>query len=283
LTFCKAKAQSFLIPVSSTKEESIAMVQTTYAAPVDALLSIGAPHGRRWPDYLDQFNLTTADIPALIRMATDSDLNWAESESLEVWAPLHAWRSLGQLKAEAAIKPLISIFNEMDDSDWFREEMPDVFALLGASAIPDVAEFLANPNNMFSSRWMSADALVKIGQKHPSARDECLGRLVQQLEQYSKNSRDLNGALICALLNLEGREAAVTMEAAFSAKRVDTSMAGDWLDVQHSLGLLTKSEVYDLRKHLDTEHLGTKATKLRESVMGFGQGMKASSKGKKRK
>ncbi len=259
------------------------MVQTTYAAPVDALLSIGEPHGRRWPDYLDQFNLTTADIPELIRMATDSDLNWADSESLEVWASLHAWRSLGQLKAEAAIEPLISIFNEMEDSDWFREEMPEVFGLIGPTAIPGLAEFLANPNNIFWPRWMSADALVKIGQEHPSARDECLGRLIQQLEQYSKNSRDLNGALICALINLEGREAAATMEAAFSAKRVDTSMAGDWLDVQHSLGFLTKSEVYDLRKHVDTEHLGTKATKLRESVMGFGQGMKAPSREKKRK
>jgi hypothetical protein len=58
----------------NTKQEEIAMVQTTYSAPVDALLSIGEPYGRRWPDYLDQFNLTTADIPELIRMATDSDL-----------------------------------------------------------------------------------------------------------------------------------------------------------------------------------------------------------------
>jgi hypothetical protein len=136
---------------------------------------------------------------------------------------------------------------------------------------------------MFSSRWMSADALVKIGRKHPSSRDECLGRLSQQLEQYSKNSRELNGALICTLIHLEGREAAPLIETAFSAKRVDTSMAGDWIDVQSSLGLLTRSEVYNLRKYVDTEHLGTKATKLRDSAVGFGGGMKAPSKGKKRK
>jgi hypothetical protein len=259
------------------------MVQTTYAAPVDALLSVGEPHRLRWADYPNQFNLTAADIPELIRMATDSDLNWDNSESLEVWAPVHAWRSLGQLKAEEAVAPLIAIFNEMEDSDWFREEMPEVLGLIGPIAIPGVAEFLANPNNIFWLRWMSADVLVKIGQKHPSAREECLGRLVQQLEQYSKNSRDLNGALICALIDLKGTEAAAIMEAAFSAKRVDTSIASDWIDVQHSLSLLTQSEVYDLRKYVDTEHLGTKATKLRESAIGFGQGMKASSKGKKRK
>jgi hypothetical protein len=171
----------------------------------------------------------------------------------------------------------------MDDSDWFREEMPKVFSLIGPTAIPDLAEFLTNPNNLFSSRWMSAEALVKIGQEHPSARDECISGLSQQLEQYSKNSRDLNGALISALIDLKGIQAAAIMEAAFSAKRVDASIPGDWIDVQRSLGLLTQSEVYDLRKHVDTEHLGTNATKLRESVVGFGQGMKASSKGKKRK
>lgn len=259
------------------------MVQTTYAAPVDALLSFGEPHGRKWPDYLTQFNLTAADIPELIRMATDSDLNWSETESLEVWAPLHAWRSLGQLKATAAIKPFIAIFNEMDDSDWFREEMPDVFALIGPTAIPDVAEFLANPNNLFSSRWMSAETLVKIGQKYPSVRDECLSRLIQQLEQYSKNSRELNGALMCTLIHIEGREAAPLIEAAFSAKRVDTSMAGDWVDVQRELGLITRSEAHDLRNHVDAEHLGAKATKLRVSAGGFGERMKASSQGKKKK
>jgi hypothetical protein len=259
------------------------MVQTTYGAPVDALLSFGETHVHKWPDYLKQFNWTAADIPELIRMATDSELNWADSESLEVWAPVHAWRSLGQLKAEAAINPLISIFNEMDDSDWFREEMPEVFGLIGPSAIPATAEFLATPNKLFSSRWMSIEALVKIGQKHPSARDECLSVLAQQLEQSSKNGRELNGALISALIDLKAIESAPLMKVVFSANRVDTSIAGDWIDVQYALGLITRSEVYDLRNHVDAEHLGAKATKLRESTVGFGRGMKVSTQGKKKK
>ena len=259
------------------------MVQTNYSAPVDALLSLGETHIHKWPDYLKQFNWTAADIPELIRMATDSELNWADSESLEVWAPVHAWRSLGQLRAEAAINPLISIFNEMDDSDWFREEMPEVFGLIGSCAIPATAEFLATPNKLFSSRWMSAEILVKIGQQHPSSRDECVSVLVKQLEQSSKNSRDLNGALICAFIDLEATEAAPLIEAVFSANRVDTSIPGDWVDVQYALGLIARSEVYDLRNHVDAEHLGAKATKLRESTVGFGQGTKRSAKGKKKK
>jgi hypothetical protein len=259
------------------------MVNVTYSAPVDVLLNLGQTTINKWPDYLQQYNLTTADIPELIRMATDSDLNFAPSDSLEVWAPVHAWRALGELRAEAAIEPLISVFNEMEESDWFREEMPEVFSLIGQAAIPGIADFLADSNNLFYVRWMCAEILAKIGQKNPTARDECLGRLVKQLEQYSKNSREMNGALICAMLDLEGKEAAALMESAFSAKRVDRSMAGDWVDVQYALGLLTRAEVIELRRHVDAEQLGTKAMKLRPSAGGFGQGTQSSHKGKKQK
>ncbi|MCG9892736.1 MAG: hypothetical protein MH252_16885 [Thermosynechococcaceae cyanobacterium MS004] len=258
------------------------MAQATYSAPVNALLSLGETQLKKWPDYLKQFNWEAADIPELIRMATDLELNWADSDSLEVWAPAHAWRSLGQLRAEAAIKPLVSIFNAMEDCDWFREEMPEVFGLIGPSGIAEAAQFLANPDNLFSSRWMSAEILVKIGQQHPSSRAECLSVLVEQLNRYSKNSLELNGAIICAIIHLEGIEAAPSIEAAFSAKRVDTSIPGDWVDVQYALGLATRAETFALRRHVDAEHLESKATKLRGSTVGFGQSPKASKKGKKK-
>ena len=73
--------------------------------------------------------LTSEHIPALIRMATDEELNWANADSLEVWAPVHAWRALGQLHAEEAIEPLMRLFHEHDDSDWVGEELPIVYEI----------------------------------------------------------------------------------------------------------------------------------------------------------
>jgi hypothetical protein len=216
-------------------------------------------------------------------MATDSDLNFASSDSLEVWAPIHAWRVLGQLKAEAAIAPLISVFNEMEENEWFREEIQDVFAMIGPASIPELADFLANSSNLFYVRWVSAETLVKICQKYPSTRDACLNVFVKQLEQYPKNSREINGAIICSLLDIEGSEATALMEAAFSAKRVDTSIPGNWIDVQQQLGLLTRAEVAELRHYVDAEQVRSKAMKLRDSTIGFGVGVKTFGKGKKRK
>jgi len=56
-------------------------------------------------------------VPDLIRMALDDELYWADSDSLEVWAPIHAWRALGQLRAEAAVQPLTRLLARIDDFD----------------------------------------------------------------------------------------------------------------------------------------------------------------------
>lgn len=82
-----------------------------YAAPVQRLLSIGEARSYNpsdWPDYRARFGLEREHIGDLIRMACDAGLNQAESTSGEVWAPMHAWRALGQMRAEEAVVPLLA-------------------------------------------------------------------------------------------------------------------------------------------------------------------------------
>lgn len=250
------------------------MAPITYSPPVNALLQIGEKHIRspeEWPDYAKLYGLTAQHIPDLLQMATDQDLNWAPTDSPEVWAPLHAWRALGQLKAEAAIEPLLSVFHMMEDSDWFSEDMPNVFALIGPAAIPPVHAFLADSENAFYCRWTAASILVKLGQTHPQVRADCVAILEQQLGQFSKNSPMFNGVLIASLMDLEAQESAPLMERAFVAKRVDSSIAGDWIDVQYGLGLISRAEINDLRHHVDAEKLRSKASKVgAKPTKGFG-------------
>lgn len=81
---------------------------TSYPSPVDKLLTYGDARlgADSWPNYLE-LGFGPEHIPDLIRMATDEALNTAETEDMAVWVPTHAWRTLGQLRAEAAIKPLL--------------------------------------------------------------------------------------------------------------------------------------------------------------------------------
>src|SRR5438132_4238107 len=110
-------------------------MEANYPHPVDQLLTYGEAKPGKWPDYLP-LGLTREHIPGLIRMATDPELNGADSESLEVWAPVHAWRALGQLQAEEAIEPLLPMFHGMEENEWVQDELPEVYGMIGPNAIP---------------------------------------------------------------------------------------------------------------------------------------------------
>ncbi|WP_421657022.1 DUF1186 domain-containing protein [Leptothermofonsia sp. ETS-13] len=203
------------------------MAEHAYLPPLDKLLTYGDCRKiRQFPDYVEELGLKPEHIPELIRMATDSELNWADSDSLEVWAPVHAWRALGQLKAEAAIEPLLSIADELEDSDWFNEELPEVFAMIGPAAIPPAAAFLADSSHSLYPRVTASKCLVKIAETHSEARDECVAIITQQLDQFMKNNPALNGFLIADLLELKAVESAPAIERAFAAKRVELDIAG---------------------------------------------------------
>jgi HEAT repeat protein len=213
-----------------------------YAPPVSELLSLGDPRQRPgWVDYL-ALGLTEAHVPELIRMVQDEDLNWADSESDEVWAPLHAWRALGALRAEAAIEPLLTLLPRIDeyDDDWVMEDLPDVFERIGQAAVPALGIFLADDRHGLWARVTAASSLGKIGQAHPQAREVCIAALNTQLAHFNTMDEELNGFIVNALVDLKAVEAAPMMERAFAADKVDIFILGDWEDAQIALGLLDK-------------------------------------------
>lgn len=214
-------------------------MSTSYAPPLDKLLIFGdCRNFRDWPDYL-ALGFTHEHVNDLIRMATSEELNWADSDSLEVWAPIHAWRVLGQLKAEEAIEPLVNFFNQVDEEDdWAPSEFPTVLSMIGPAAIPRLAEFLLNPANKTYPRSYAGDSLAEIAKKHPEARKRCVEHLTAAIKLAEKNSRELNGFILANLLDLKAVEAAPEIERAFAAEAVEPSIAGDWEDVQVEFGLI---------------------------------------------
>ena len=166
-------------------------MSVSYSSPVSELLTLGDCRDfREWPNYLD-LGVSSEHIPELIEMATDKELNWADSESLEVWAPVHAWRALGQLRAVAAIEPLLQLFHELEDSDWVSDELPEVYGMIGREAIPALARYLDDASHGLWPRVTAAFSLERIGAGDPSARDECFTILSRQLERFTKNDPTL--------------------------------------------------------------------------------------------
>jgi hypothetical protein len=216
------------------------MTEFDYTAPVSDLLTLGDCREMRiWPDYL-AMGIDSEHIPDLIRMVEDDELNRAHSDSLEVWAPAHAWRALGQLRAEAAVEPLIRLLYRIDEfhDDWVGEEVPDVFGMIGSAAIPALTDYLMELAHGLWARAAAAHGLAEIGKRHPEARDDCVAALTQVLEGFADHDPTLNGLVISFLVDLKGIEAAPVMERAFAADCVDISILGDWEDAQIELGLL---------------------------------------------
>lgn len=214
--------------------------QQTYTEPVASLMTLGdVRNAPEWLDYLS-FGFTEEHVPELCRMILDEELWWADGDSDEVWSALHAWRTLGQLRAESAIPCLIELLGRIDeyDDDWTSGELPIVFGMIGRGAVEPLRDVLADNNQGEWARVAAGRALAEIGQRHPELRAACVAALSRQLEQSAGQDLMSNALLIDDLIDLNAVEAAPVIEQAFAANKVDLMVQGDWEEVEIALGLL---------------------------------------------
>ncbi|MCP6761872.1 MAG: HEAT repeat domain-containing protein [Fischerella sp. CENA71] len=205
---------------------------TIYQPPVEKLLTLGDCHTiTNEYNYTAELGLDTEHIPDLIRMAVDQRLNGANSGSLEVWGPVHAWRALGQLGAEVAIEPLIQLFHELEDSDWVNEEMPKVYGMFGEIAIPRLQAYLAEESHGIFPRITAINSLEEICKQHPETRQKCITVLTQQLKLFAQNPQEINGFLVASLIELQAVESAPVIKSAFVGQSVPDEITGSWDDV----------------------------------------------------
>jgi len=211
-----------------------------YLPPVNKLLSYGDCRDfKKWPNYL-KLGFTREHVPELIKMATDNELNLSDSESVEVWAPTHAWRVLGQLKSKKAIEPLMTLFEIREDDDWADSELPIVFAMIGPAALPILSSYLSNPSFQVSPLVTAASCIAEIGLKHRDVRQQCITILTFQLENYERNNSELNSFLIWYLIDLKAVDSIEVIKQAFQRGCVDRSFIGDLSSVEYELGLTDK-------------------------------------------
>jgi uncharacterized protein YecA (UPF0149 family) len=214
-------------------------MENPYQPPLDKFLTLGEPpRGDTQIDY-STYGISHQHVPELIQMALDEVLHTGPADSSSIWAPLHAWSALAQLRAEEATVPLLKLLRRIDenDDDFVSEQLPDVFAKFGPAAINPLVAYLANQTHGKWARVAATDAIGKIGEQHPTARVECITHLANQLRRFAGQSDIINGSIVSSLLNLKAVEVAPLIEKAFAAGAVDEMHVGNWNDVQIELGL----------------------------------------------
>jgi hypothetical protein len=213
-----------------------------YEPPVDQLLRIEEDlrgTSKQWHDYLGM-GIGLEHVPDLIRMAVDEELNSAGPDSPEVWAPVHAWRALGVLRAEQAIPTLVGILaNQSREKfdEWVNSEIPTVLGMIGPAALPEVTALLEREDASDYGRDDAARALFEIAKRHPEERSGVVATITRLLEQAENQDPGLNGFLVNYLLDLQAKESAEVIERAYAGGFVDEFMCGKWYDVWQELEL----------------------------------------------
>ncbi|MEA5463340.1 hypothetical protein [Leptothoe sp. PORK10 BA2] len=182
--------------------------------------------------------LTADHIPELIRLASDQEL---DEDEVELYAYIHAYRALGQLKANSAIEPLIKLLGD-EANEWFLEELPEVFAMIGPTCITPLAAYLTIQEPGKWSKTSAAKGLEEIAKAHPDYRDECVQHLSDAIACHSQQPAPLNGCLVANLLELKATESAPVIEKAYREGPMDETICGTWAKVQIELGLATESD-----------------------------------------
>lgn len=208
----------------------------SYEEPVARLLKIGddgtfpITGHTTWPDYAEQYGLTTEHIPQLIAMMTDGELLNIEGDVPEYYATTHAMRALAMLNAQEAVEPIIRLFHEGDSNELLWEYFPEAISRLGPSHIPALKTYLNDDTHDESSRGHAASCLFRMAKDHPDHAGTCVDILVEQLKDYDANGYTLNTEIISVLAWLKAEHALPLIREAYEADAVEAGFI-DYPDV----------------------------------------------------
>ena len=218
------------------------MSASDYVPPVSQLLTCGRPEATwysQWPNYIKEYGLTDADIPDLIQLAVEDELDW--DDDVECYAPIHACRALGQLRAESAIQAMVALLADRDN-DWFMEELPVIFGMIGPASMPALSIYLNSPEPSVWSKVAASGGLEQIASRHPEYRDACVALITDVLSHHQHQRPELNANLVSRLLDLQAVESVDVIEQAYKEGPMDEMVCGSWARVQIELGLATAAD-----------------------------------------
>lgn len=215
-----------------------------YSEAVETLLTLGDVRGqKKWQDY-GALGITQEDVLILLELMVDPDLNDADSETTEVWAPLHAWRALAQMRTLSMIDPYLELLDRQVEDDWIHEDLFDVSLKLGPLVVPKLIEFMADPKRDVHGRICMVEALEKMALKFVEVRRPVVDALTAQLRLYPEQDEGLNGFLIEALEALRVRNTIPLIAEVFAANKVEYLTAA-WESVAETFRLPARSKPAD--------------------------------------
>jgi tetratricopeptide (TPR) repeat protein len=187
-------------PLSTPEEREL--VCASFAPPVAELFTLGEPPfgGARF-DYLAAHGLTLEHVPELLRVLDAREFDELQQDDARIWAPIHAARALGQLRAEQAIEPLIDFARRHLGDDYLMLER--IMEDIGLPAVDALLRWLRLPAADDYEHMTPVDALRQIALANPSERARIASELAAILLHFDRRPAGLNSLLCDALYMLD--------------------------------------------------------------------------------
>lgn len=215
--------------------------QTTLTMYTNHLLNIfgklrPVTSGQHWPDYIE-LGVTSEHIPDLIDQATSKDWLFMLMDS-QSDVPVHAWRSLAQLKAKDAIEQLLAIIEPLQENDMAFEELPKVLSMMGVDVIEPVTQYLNDFSNEEFARIVVVQALILLAKDTPEHQTLITEKLIDYLRNHDPVAIELNALIVHRLIQYEAVEEEIhnIVRKLYQLGHVDLSTIGDLEDVEIAFG-----------------------------------------------
>lgn len=221
-----------MAPLSSGRPVSM----TTNARKLLRIGTASAPH--EWPNYVQDYQLSAADIPELVVLLEDRSIIQTHNTrtSKKSWAPIHAWRALGQLRAVDALPSLFQLLDGWNDFDYALEEIYRVLAMIGEPALAPAQRYFQDRTHPEFSRVMAMDALKELALQYPHLHKAVLTLFADYLKQADPRAPSLNALLILHLADLRAYDLWPAIQALYEHQQVDP-MILDQEDAEIEFGL----------------------------------------------
>ena len=217
-----------------------------YTSPVSELLSLGECDWQEWSDY-SRFEFTEAHIPELLKLSQDWKL-FEHDDSEMFWSPIHAWRVLAVLQAEAAVKPMIELLHQHNEQFAVSGFLPSVLGRMGSLVTEQLWAIAKDTGNDEDSRDLALESLRWNASFHSDDREQTVAEFIKLLDDREDDDSFLNTALVGCLIDLQGQESIDAIRAAYDRELVELEVHGDIEDIELELGLReTRSFIPDWR------------------------------------
>lgn len=186
---------------------------------IDELFAAGERPSRKLMEEIIARPEETA--PFLIDIVRDESLQFFEAKG-EGWAPIHAMRLLGEMRAEQGIEALLGLLGQ--ESDYLYEETPIALAMIGPPAVGPLMDFARNRTNELYARINACHALTYLVARYPEQRETAVSFLRGELGGDGEDDPDYYAFIVSYLCDLVVEEARPDIEQAFERDIVSTEV-----------------------------------------------------------